>query len=185
MAMADMPDELEKDPSTGLSGYTRHGERDVRTEPPSLPSRPKDGQRRREGFVVMASHLHRMAATLILIGSPSLTTACRSSSSMGTAVRQTAAFDCAAQLRYEGVSYTAYRLTKVQPSRLGDAQRVCGRSPQRIGEGPVTVWRFPGLPATQVLGTASANGRFAIYVADSVPPGERSRIVAALRSDGR
>jgi hypothetical protein len=90
----------------------------------------------------MSSHLQVAAAGLLLISSVGLTTACDSSSSVGTAAKteaRTAGDDCPAQLRYHGVTYTAYRLTRVEPTRLGQAQPVCGEKGQGAGAGPVTV----------------------------------------------
>jgi hypothetical protein len=144
------------------------------------------GSRRK--VVVMASQAHAAAVCLLLIGTVALTAACDSSASVGTAAKaqvRTAGHDCPAELHYHGVNYTAYRLTRVQPTRLGQAQPVCGETGQGTGAGRVTVWRFPGQSASKVIGRASSDGRFAVYVADSVLPVERTRVLAAVRSDGR
>ena len=136
----------------------------------------------------MASPVHAAAAGLLIVGSVALSAACDSSSRVGTAARtevRTAGHDCPAELRYHGVNYTAYRLTSVQLTRLGRAQPVCGETRQGTAEGPVTVWRFPGQSASKLIGRVSNDGRFAVYVADPVLPRDRTRVLAAVRSDER
>jgi hypothetical protein len=136
----------------------------------------------------MASQVRRTTASLVLLGGVALMTACGSPSSAGTdgpTERRTSAPDCPAEVRYHGVGYTAYRLIRLEPTRLGHAQPVCAGSRQGAGAGPVTVWRVPGQPPSKVIGRASEDGRYAVYVADSVLPDERARVLTAVRSARR
>jgi hypothetical protein len=98
---------------------------------------------------------------------------------------RTAGADCPAELRYHGINFTAYRLARVEPTRLGRAQPVCGGTRHVNGAGLVTVWRFAGQSPHKVIGRARYDGRYVVYVADSVLPGDRKRALAEVRSDER
>ena len=136
----------------------------------------------------MARQIHATAAALLLLVSVALRTACDSSSRRRPVVQtevRTVGPDCPAELRYHGVNFTAYRLTRAEPTRLGRAQPVCGKTRQTSGAGPVTVWRFPGQSPSKVILRARYDVRYLVYVADSVLPGERRRVLAEVRSDKR
>jgi hypothetical protein len=87
-------------------------------------------------------------------------------------------------LRFHGVTYTGfrrYRFTQEQPTRLGSATEVCAGTDVVVGE-PVAIWSFPGWSPSEVIGRRVFPSRFVVYVADSVKPRKRARVLAAIRS---
>ena len=120
----------------------------------------------------MASLRRDIATAVAIAATVGVTAACGASS-------QTSEPDCASQLRFRGVTYTAYRVTHQHPTKVGFATPTCSGKPVADGH-RVAVGAFPGHSPSNVLGRQSVDGRFAIYVADSVTPGERSRILAAV-----
>lgn len=116
-----------------------------------------------------------MTAGLVLIAAVGLTAACDSSP-------PSAGLDCPAQLRFHGVTYTGYRFTGEQATKLGYAtQPVCGETDLDAGE-RVAIWSFPGRSPSQVIGSPGYHGRLVVYVANSVKPRERAQILATMGS---
>jgi hypothetical protein len=112
-----------------------------------------------------------------------LTSGCDSSSSTAQEF-QTPGPDCAAQLRFHGVTYTGYRryrFTKEHPTRLGSAVPVCAGTTIDAGD-PVAIWSFPSWSVSKVIGRQVYPQRYVVYVAESVKPRERARLLAAIRS---
>jgi hypothetical protein len=85
-------------------------------------------------------------------------------------------------LRYNGATYTAiqrFRFAHEQPAKLGSATQVCARTAIAAGD-TLTIWSLPGKPPTRVIGTRVYPRRWVVYVADSVKPSGRTRILAAV-----
>lgn len=137
--------------------------------------------RRAEGSFVGAARGHRMLAALgLILAAILVTTAARDTSSRS--VVRTTGPDCPAQLRYNAATYTAfqrYRFAHEQPTKLGSATPVCVGTTITAGD-PITIWSLPGEPPAEVIGRRVYPKRFVVYVADSVKPSDRARILVAV-----
>lgn len=94
----------------------------------------------------------------------------------------TATRDCAAELRFHGVSYFGVRFTRHPSTRVGKAFEECGNEVV-TGAHPVVVWSVPGVSPAQLIARRIPHGRFAVYVATSLPPKERARLLRAISRD--
>jgi hypothetical protein len=130
----------------------------------------------------MCPHPKQLVATVAILTGLGGVSACRSaigtSSATGVAVIG-AEPDCTSQVRFHGVTYTAYRLTRAHLRKVGVATPTC--SGQVVpGAHAVPVWSLGGHSPQRVLLRRTDQGRFAVYVADSLTPTERGRLLRLI-----
>ncbi|QNN51972.1 DUF6281 family protein [Nocardioides mesophilus] len=100
----------------------------------------------------------------------------------------TAAVDCSAQLRADGIVYTSHGYSDRQARKHASAEEAECQDVGSEAAGPVfpasphtvTTWTFSGYPPTKVLGVRSDQDSFAVFVADSVASKEREAIYEDL-----
>lgn len=100
-----------------------------------------------------------------------------------------AAYECAPQVRFDGVVYSAYDYTDEDATKFGmaDEAECHDVGPEAPGSvfpdtpDQVAVWTFDGYSSGQVLGVRFGQDSFSVFIADSVPRDEAERISRALR----
>lgn len=100
------------------------------------------------------------------------------------------ASDCNTQVRVDGITYTSVGLgiaeheaTKFSTAELADCDDV-GKDARGsvFPEHPrqVNTWKFPGYPASEVVGIRFEHDSLTVLVADSIPREERDQIFEDL-----
>ena len=96
--------------------------------------------------------------------------------------------DCAEQVRLDGVVYTGWSVTKRDAQPLGDAERASCDDTSREASGSyfadspesVPVWSFEGYSPDEVLGVRFDKESYTIFIAESLPDGDRDSLLAEL-----
>jgi hypothetical protein len=120
-----------------------------------------------------------LAAALLLTGCDA-----QDDGSGGTA----AALDCAMQVRLGGTVYVGYGYTAGKATRSGEVEvaECHDVGPDAAGSvfttdsEAVPAFSFPGLPTDQVLGVRFDEDNLTVFVAESVAPAKRDRILEQL-----
>lgn len=97
--------------------------------------------------------------------------------------------DCAGQVRLAGAVYTAYGYTETRGARYAAADEAdCQDNGEDVAGSvfpahprTVTTWRFPGYSPETVVGVRFDADTLAVFFAESVPAGERDRVLRAFR----
>lgn len=111
----------------------------------------------------------------------------------GPAKPPAAAADCTSQIRTHGVIYTGYAYTQTRAVRYSTADEADCHDLGPDAEGSVfsdtpkqvAVWTFRGYSPDEVLGVRFDNKSFAVFVAESVAPHDRNRILQQLGQRAR
>lgn len=98
------------------------------------------------------------------------------------------AVDCPDQIRAEAAVYTWHGSAEQHATAHATADLAecddAGEDPQGsvfpADPAQVRTWTFDGHPSAKVLGVANPDGSFGVFIADSVTPDERERIVLDL-----